>query len=90
MVMSVKSVGTRYQVGKSDSQDSKEQVVCEIFYMTGHIKEKCYFIHGFPSCHKLFENPKPKLRFNSVTTKQSSVTIFINSEASSTPVVSSF
>lgn len=28
--------------------------------MTGHLKEKCYCIHGYPSWHKLFGKPKPK------------------------------
>lgn len=34
--------------------------------MTGHTKDKCYCIHGFPSWNKLFGKPKPRLNSSSV------------------------
>lgn len=35
----------------------------EFCHMPGHVKEKCYCIHGYPSWHKLFGKPKPKPKF---------------------------
>lgn len=28
--------------------------------MPGHLRDKCYCIHGFPAWHKMFGKPKPK------------------------------
>lgn len=65
IAMAVRNVGTRFQAGKNvkkTSQENKENLVCEFCHMTGHTKDKCYCIHGFPSWHKLFGKPKPNPR----------------------------
>lgn len=57
--------------------------------MTGHTKEKCYCIHGYPSWHKLFGKPKPKPRFASAnaTVKYSSAAHVTSSELPTIPTV---
>ncbi|WOH03984.1 hypothetical protein DCAR_0623389 [Daucus carota subsp. sativus] len=37
-----------------------DAVVCDFCHMPGHLKDKCYCIHGYPSWHRLFGKPKPK------------------------------
>lgn len=58
-------------VTSQNSQDLKEQLVCDYCHITGHTKAQCYCIHGFPSRHKLFRKPKPKPRFNNANVKHS-------------------
>lgn len=52
-------------------------VVCDYCHMSGHLRDKCYCIHGYPSWHKLFGKPKPKPKFltnrNSVVANVTSV-----------------
>lgn len=31
--------------------------------MPGHMKDRCYCIHGYPTWHKLFGKPKTKPKF---------------------------
>lgn len=38
-------------------------IVCDYCHMTGHVIERCYCIHGYPTWQKLFGKPKPKPRF---------------------------
>ncbi|XP_074378112.1 uncharacterized protein LOC141719636 [Apium graveolens] len=38
-------------------------VICDFCHMSGHLKDKCYCIHGYPSWHKLFGKPKLKPKF---------------------------
>ncbi|XP_074339691.1 uncharacterized protein LOC141677589 [Apium graveolens] len=47
----------RFQVNKKGSDAT---IICEFCHMSGHLKEKCYCIHGYPSWHRLFGKPKPK------------------------------
>lgn len=64
VAMVVKNVGTCYQAGKINkrsSQDNKDQLLCDFCHMTGHAKDKCYCIHGFPSWHKLYGIPSQNL-----------------------------
>lgn len=35
-------------------------LLCEFCHMTGHSKDKCFCIHGYPEWHKLYGKPKPK------------------------------
>lgn len=37
-------------------------VVCEHCKYTGHTKDTCFVIHGYPEWHKNYGQPKPKLR----------------------------
>lgn len=38
-------------------------IICEFCYMSGHLKDKCYCIHGYPTWHMLYGKPKPKPKF---------------------------
>lgn len=38
-------------------------VLCDFCYMSGHLKYKCYYIHGYPSWYRLFGKPKPMPKF---------------------------
>ncbi|XP_074352914.1 uncharacterized protein LOC141692072 [Apium graveolens] len=55
----------------------ESSVVCDYCHMTGHLRDKCYCIHGYPSWHKLFGKPKPKPKFlkerNSVVASVSTI-----------------
>lgn len=35
---------------------------CEFCQNTGHLKDKCFYLHGYPEWHKLYGKPKPKLK----------------------------
>lgn len=46
------------QTNKKSSE--KSSLICDFCHMSGHLKEKCYCIHGYPSWHRFFGKPKPK------------------------------
>lgn len=54
--------GTRTVVKKPN-----DSLCCDFCQTTGHSREKCFCIHGYPEWHKMFGKPKPKPR----TQKQS-------------------
>lgn len=64
VAMSVKSnFSTNQYVRGAQSSVRKSNdvsVVCDYCHMSGHLKDKCYCIHGYPSWHQLFGKPKPK------------------------------
>ncbi|XP_074373832.1 uncharacterized protein LOC141714199 [Apium graveolens] len=64
VAMAVKSSfqGNKNQIKNNYGRRSSDiaAVVCDYCHMTGHLKDKCYCIHGYPSWHKLFGKPKPK------------------------------
>lgn len=64
MAMAVKSYPAKSQNRFSQNKKSTDSsVICDYCHMTGHLKEKCYCIHGYPSWHKLFGKPKPKPKY---------------------------
>lgn len=68
IAMSVKhSGGSKSSTTKESKRSLIDQVqrVCNYFHMTGHTKDKCFCLHGYPNWHRLFGKPKPKPRFNS-------------------------
>lgn len=99
MAMFVKPVGTRFsnvsgRTVRRNSQENRDNIVCDYCHMSGHTKDKCYCLHGYPSWHKLFGKPKPKPRLASSNVKISSaahVSISDSShdKSSSVPDVSS-
>lgn len=38
----------------------KASLYCEFCHFTGHTKDTCFCIHGYPEWHKMFGKPKPK------------------------------
>ncbi|KAL8116037.1 hypothetical protein AgCh_022503 [Apium graveolens] len=64
--------------GVSTRKITDGSMVCDFCHMSGHLKEKCYCIHGYPSWHKLFGKPKPKPKFlqnkNSIVAQVSQTT----------------
>lgn len=60
MAMSVKQ-SSKFQ-GYKAKRASGDSLQCDYCHMTGHTKDTCFCIHGFPSWHKLFGKPKPKPR----------------------------
>ncbi|XP_074345925.1 uncharacterized protein LOC141684724 isoform X1 [Apium graveolens] len=40
--------------------NADSNVICEICSMTGHNKDKCFCVHGYPEWHRLYGKPKPK------------------------------
>lgn len=49
--------------GKRNVTDAT--IVCEVCHLSGHNKDKCFCVHGYPSWHKLFGKPKPKPKIQS-------------------------
>ncbi|XP_074340197.1 uncharacterized protein LOC141677941 [Apium graveolens] len=47
-------------VQKRASND--HNVLCEFCQNPGHLKDKCFYLHGYPEWHKLYGKPKPKLK----------------------------
>lgn len=42
----------------------QNSIICEYCKLTGHSKEKCFALHGYPEWHRFYGQPKPKPRFN--------------------------
>lgn len=64
IAMAVKQSGYAKPQVKTSTQKRDTYLICDFCHMTGHLKDKCYFIHGYPSWHKLFGKPKPKPRLS--------------------------
>lgn len=65
--MSVKhSGGSKLSTFKGNKTPSTSHTagVCDYCHMTGHIKDKCFCLHGYPNWHRIFGKPKPKPRLN--------------------------
>lgn len=63
MAMSVKhyaQVNGRAQQSRFSNANSV--AICDYCRMTGHLKEKYYCLHGYPSWHRLHRKPKRKPR----------------------------
>lgn len=43
---------------KKNNADSS--LVCDVFHLTGHTRDKCFRVHGYPSWHRLYGKPKPR------------------------------
>lgn len=43
-------------------QNVDSTLVCEYCHMSGHSKDKCFCVVGYPSWHRLYGKPKPKPR----------------------------
>lgn len=66
LAMTVKNYsGNKSQVKSvTQKKTGDSSIICDFCHMTGHLRDKCYCIHGYPSWHKLFGKPKPKPRTN--------------------------
>ncbi|XP_074378371.1 uncharacterized protein LOC141719908 [Apium graveolens] len=63
-------------VTKKDDKKASD-VVCDYCSMSGHSREKCFALHGYPEWYRLFGHPKPKIKHNvkkSATANVQSVT----------------
>ncbi|KAK1396586.1 hypothetical protein POM88_006449 [Heracleum sosnowskyi] len=47
-------------VGFAKRSVSDASLICEVCHLTGHSKDKCFCVYGYPSWHRLFGKPKPK------------------------------
>lgn len=56
---------------KSDKKSGDPSVVCDYCALTGHTRYKCFALHGYPEWHRLYGQPKPKIR--SANTKKADV-----------------
>lgn len=52
--------GTFVLMKKNSSSDTN--LVCDYCKNTGHSRDKCFCLHGYPEWHKLHEKLKPKPR----------------------------
>lgn len=60
------SQNTHHKSSTPIRQNDKKgnDVVCDYCNKSGHDREVCYALHGYPEWHKLYGQPKPKPRFN--------------------------
>ncbi|XP_074350686.1 uncharacterized protein LOC141690015 [Apium graveolens] len=49
-------------VKKVSSEADVASIVCDFCHMTGHTREKCFCLHGYPEWHRLRGQPKLKPR----------------------------
>ncbi|XP_074323717.1 uncharacterized protein LOC141660627 [Apium graveolens] len=65
LAMAVKSnySGKNQQPKFNSHKKVDSTVICDFCHISGHLKDKCYCIHDYPSWHKLFGKPKPKPKF---------------------------
>lgn len=47
---------------KYSTDNANSVLVCDFCQMSGHSKDKCFCIYGYPERHKLYGKPKPKPR----------------------------
>ena len=47
--------------------------VCDYCHLSGHIKDKCFALHGYPEWHKLYGQPKPRVKHTPKTTSANAV-----------------
>lgn len=79
--MNVKVQSNKSKQNFPKKSDNSE--VCDYCHNSGHIREKCFFLHGYPDWHRLHGKPKPKLKQfgNSAgTTKVANVTSTVSAE----------
>lgn len=58
-------------------------IICDYCHMSGHLKDKCYCIYGYPNWHKLFSKPKPKPRFQTPRNSVVANVTHVSSDSSS-------
>lgn len=51
-----------------DKKSTDASIVCDYCALTGHTREKCFALHGYPEWHRLHGHPKPKIRTNNKKT----------------------
>ncbi|XP_074337191.1 uncharacterized protein LOC141674381 [Apium graveolens] len=54
----------KFQQKRDEKKTTDVLVVCEYCKFTGHSKDKCFALHGYPEWHRLYGQAKPKLRIN--------------------------
>lgn len=71
VAMNVKFTGskTRSNYNSYKKSNSAEET-CEYCHNTGHLQDKCFFLHGYPDWHRLHGKPKPKLRSPGTSVKK--------------------
>lgn len=70
VAMSVKSVRPitypdSKRSGKSGTTQGQRNpndpsLYCDYCHFNGHIRDTCFYLHGYPAWHKFYEKPKPK------------------------------
>ncbi|XP_074352900.1 uncharacterized protein LOC141692057 [Apium graveolens] len=69
----------RQSNGKRAMHDTS--IVCEVCHMTGHSKDKCFCVHGYPSWHRLHGKPKPRPKPQTKTAHAYSVAVESSDQA---------
>lgn len=52
----------KFAVKKEDKKGNDSSVVCDYCHLSGHTREKCFALHGYPDWHRLYGQPKPKVK----------------------------
>ncbi|XP_074351730.1 uncharacterized protein LOC141690873 [Apium graveolens] len=50
------------QTQKDECKVNDISLICDYCKLTGHVKDKCFALHGYPDWHRLYGQPKPKIR----------------------------
>ncbi|XP_063942380.1 uncharacterized protein LOC108207461 isoform X2 [Daucus carota subsp. sativus] len=64
---------------------AESPIYCEYCHMQGHVKDKCFCLHGYPPWHKLHGKPKPKPKHLAASSSTTAPTHNINQPASAQP-----
>lgn len=59
---------------KDEKKNHDVNVECGYCHMSGHSRDKCFALHGYPEWHRLYGKPKPKIRTASAKQSVANVT----------------
>lgn len=45
---------------KDEKKAVDTSLICDYCKLTGHVRDKCFALHGYPDWHRLYGQPKPK------------------------------
>lgn len=48
---------------KRNFSENAKDIQCDYCHQTGHARDKCFCLHGYPQWHKMYGKPKPKPKF---------------------------
>ena len=73
VAMAVRAQHTSNFANKSAKSAIKKSedfaLFCDYFQLTGHTRDKCFCLHGYPDWHRLYGKPKPQPRIHKGNSK---------------------
>ncbi|XP_074323590.1 uncharacterized protein LOC141660503 [Apium graveolens] len=66
---------------KEDKKILENSVICDYCKLAGHTRDKYFALHGYPDWHRLYGQPKPKVRSNHGTKKLVNISTSIENQS---------